>query len=207
MTGLSNGVNGNLVGSAAAPIDPRLGPLQDNGGPTLTHALLAGSPAVDAGNNALATPFDQRGPGFPRVLYGAIDIGALELARGPLLTVTSTLDEHSDGLLSLREALDQANTDASRGQSDTIIFAASLGTATITLSAGPLELSGASATATETIDGGGRVTVSGADASRAFLIDAGVAAELDGLTITHGRVTADGGGSPNLRTLTGPGSP
>src|SRR6266851_3820593 len=58
MTGLSNGVNGNLVGSAGAPIDPLLGPLQDNGGPTFTHALLIGSPAIDAGNNAYATDWD-----------------------------------------------------------------------------------------------------------------------------------------------------
>jgi hypothetical protein len=55
MTGLTNGVNGNLVGSADMPIDPLLGPLQDNGGPTKTHALLSGSPAIDAGNNAYAT--------------------------------------------------------------------------------------------------------------------------------------------------------
>ena len=45
MTGLSNGVNGNRVGSADAPIDRLLGPLRDNGGPTLTHALLGHRPA------------------------------------------------------------------------------------------------------------------------------------------------------------------
>src|SRR5713101_5996651 len=70
MTGLTNGVNGNLVGSAAAPIDPLLGPLQNNGGPTFTHALLAGSPAIDAGSTAYATAYDQRGPGFPRIVNG-----------------------------------------------------------------------------------------------------------------------------------------
>jgi hypothetical protein len=79
MTGLRNGVNGNLVGSASAPIDPLLGPLQDNGGPTLTHALLSGSPAIDGGNNAYATDWDQRGPGFRRVVNGTIDIGAFEV--------------------------------------------------------------------------------------------------------------------------------
>jgi len=84
MTGLSNGVNGNQVGSAAAPIDPLLAPLQDNGGPTLTHAVLSGSPAIDAGNNAYATDFDQRGPGFPRIVNGIIDIGAFEFqGAGP----------------------------------------------------------------------------------------------------------------------------
>ncbi|GAB4397781.1 MAG: hypothetical protein OHK0053_14970 [Microscillaceae bacterium] len=56
--------------------DPLLGPLQDNGGPTLTMALLPGSPAIDAGGNfpmALAT--DQRGS----VRVGKPDIGAFEL--------------------------------------------------------------------------------------------------------------------------------
>jgi hypothetical protein len=78
MTGLGNGVNGNLVGSAAAPIDPLLSPLQDNGGPTQTHALLPGSPAIDAGDNTGAPMWDQRGPGFPRIEHGIIDIGAFE---------------------------------------------------------------------------------------------------------------------------------
>jgi hypothetical protein len=58
---------------------PGLGPLQDNGGPTWTMAPLPGSVAIDAGNNAFApSSHDQRGPGFPRVLHGAIDIGAVE---------------------------------------------------------------------------------------------------------------------------------
>jgi hypothetical protein len=78
MTGLQNGVHGNQVGTADNPIDPRLGPLADNGGPTLTHALLPDSPAIDAGNNAYATDFDQRGEGFPRIAGGIIDIGAFE---------------------------------------------------------------------------------------------------------------------------------
>ncbi|HEX4129272.1 MAG TPA: right-handed parallel beta-helix repeat-containing protein [Pirellulales bacterium] len=49
MTGITNGTNGNLVGTTASPIDPKLGPLQSNGGPTQTMALLAGSPAINAG--------------------------------------------------------------------------------------------------------------------------------------------------------------
>jgi CSLREA domain-containing protein len=87
--GLTNGVNNNQVGIA----NPLLGPLADNGGPTMTHALLAGSPAFDAGNNSLVTnppfsgpPFtDQRGAGFSRIVDGpdadataTVDIGAFE---------------------------------------------------------------------------------------------------------------------------------
>jgi predicted outer membrane repeat protein len=62
--------------------DPLLGPLQDNGGPTFTHALLSGSAAIDAGDpNFSPPPFtDQRG--CPRVSNGRIDIGSFE--RQPL---------------------------------------------------------------------------------------------------------------------------
>ena len=63
--------------------DPGLGPLQDNGGPTWTMALLDGSPAIDAGSNALAqaggNPLssDQRASGN-RIYDGTVDIGAFE---------------------------------------------------------------------------------------------------------------------------------
>ena len=63
-----------------------LGPLADNGGPTLTHALLPGSPAIDAGDDTLAADEDgvslandQRGEGFDRVFGSSVDIGAFEL--------------------------------------------------------------------------------------------------------------------------------
>ena len=56
--------------------DPRLGPLRSNGGPTRTHALAPGSPAVDAGSNDDGLAFDQRG--FPRSYGAATDIGAFE---------------------------------------------------------------------------------------------------------------------------------
>ncbi len=59
--------------------DPLLGQLAYNGGPTQTLALLPGSPAIDAGSNAYApSTYDQRGPGFPRIFNGTIDIGAFE---------------------------------------------------------------------------------------------------------------------------------
>ncbi len=65
-------------------VDPMLGPLADNGGPTLTRALLPGSPAIDAGDNTDAPEFDQRGPGFPRIVNGTIDIGAFEVQASPI---------------------------------------------------------------------------------------------------------------------------
>jgi hypothetical protein len=62
-------------------VDPILGPLQDNGGLTWTMALLPGSPAIDAGDpSPLDAPlWDQRGPGFPRLVNGHLDIGAFEV--------------------------------------------------------------------------------------------------------------------------------
>ncbi len=79
-SGLANGVNGDLVGSLASPIDARLGPLQDNGGPTFTMELLPGSPAIDAGacTDANGSPLlvDQRG--LPRPQGAGCDIGAYE---------------------------------------------------------------------------------------------------------------------------------
>jgi len=67
--------NGNLVGTPASPLDAKLGPLQNNGGPTSTHALLDGSPAIDAGDPAILPAPDQY---VPRVVGGLIDIGAVE---------------------------------------------------------------------------------------------------------------------------------
>ena len=65
--------------------DPKLGPLQFNGGPTRTHALLPGSPALGVGNDNLIShgfTTDQRGLGYPRTTGtgGNIttDIGAVE---------------------------------------------------------------------------------------------------------------------------------
>jgi hypothetical protein len=58
--------------------DPILGLLQDNGGPTETHALQSHSPAIDTGNNNALLDFDQRGDGFPRVDGFQADIGAYE---------------------------------------------------------------------------------------------------------------------------------
>ena len=57
-------------------LDPRLGPLKDNGGSTFTHALLEGSPAVDAADDRFAPKVDQRGVTRPQ--GAASDIGAYE---------------------------------------------------------------------------------------------------------------------------------
>ncbi|HKO54822.1 MAG TPA: Calx-beta domain-containing protein [Thermoanaerobaculia bacterium] len=65
-------------------VDPQLGPLQNNGGPTMTMLLALSSPAVNSGDPAFAPPptTDQRG--LPRVAGGRIDMGALELQAGTI---------------------------------------------------------------------------------------------------------------------------
>jgi hypothetical protein len=88
--GLTNGTNNNQVGVAS----PGLGALAANGGPTQTHALLPGSPAINGGSNAFVAnppfsgpPFtDQRG--FTRITNTTVDIGAFE-SRGFTISATS----------------------------------------------------------------------------------------------------------------------
>lgn len=75
----------SIIGSHTLPVpgdtldcDAKLGSLADNGGPTLTVALGAGSCAIDAGPAGASTPFDQRGGPFARKSGAATDIGAIE---------------------------------------------------------------------------------------------------------------------------------
>jgi parallel beta-helix repeat protein len=71
----------DLVGTATNPIDPKLGPLQDNGGPTPTMALLAGSPALNAGDPAQLGVADQRGV----ARSGGVNIGAYQASASALV--------------------------------------------------------------------------------------------------------------------------
>ena len=92
-SGATIGGSDNDIGSA-----PLLGPLQDNGGPTSTRAALAGSPVLDSGDPAIASPppTDQRGSGFPRVQGAAVDKGAVE--GDPLVTALSIApDQFAEG--------------------------------------------------------------------------------------------------------------
>jgi hypothetical protein len=90
---------GDQIGTATAPIDPLLGPLQDNGGPTETRALLPGSPAIDKGGAADDIATDQRGR-FRPVDAIAIppaqdgdnsDIGAFEKQAAQSLNISTRL--------------------------------------------------------------------------------------------------------------------
>jgi hypothetical protein len=78
-TGIVNGVNGNIAGGNGNPvINADLGPLQNNGGPTQTMALLAGSPAIGNADNAAAPATDQRGVIRFDLVGEMTDIGAFE---------------------------------------------------------------------------------------------------------------------------------
>ena len=76
--------------------DPLLGSLADNGGPTMTMALLPGSPAIDAGVAVPGVTTDQRG--VPRPQGAAPDIGAFE-SRGFTLTILSGNDQVTPSLI------------------------------------------------------------------------------------------------------------
>ncbi|NJN66078.1 MAG: hypothetical protein HC884_04865, partial [Chloroflexaceae bacterium] len=124
-TGFTDGVNGDQVGSSASPLDPLLGPLQDNGGPTWTHALLPGSPAVDTipvGACGVAT--DQRGVARPD---GALcDSGAVEY-RGIRVQFSATdyTVSERDSTVMINVTLSMAST-----QSVSVDYTTSDGTAT-----------------------------------------------------------------------------
>ena len=120
---ISGDSTGNIAGQSA-----NLGPLADNGGPTWTHALLPGSPAIDAGDNNACPAADQRG--FPRPQGAGCDMGAYEATpmaqSGPIYTVNTAADAN-DGLCSstdcsLREAIQTANGHANGASPDEIHF-------------------------------------------------------------------------------------
>ncbi|MDQ6861499.1 MAG: hypothetical protein M3032_10145 [Verrucomicrobiota bacterium] len=208
-TDASNGWNAtDLLGgtSDATALDPGLGLLQDNGGPTISRAPQAGSPLIDAGDDsALRPPLesgDQRG--FPRKVGSRIDIGAVE--RGTtqtsgVFTVTTT-DQHNDGTCStddcsFLEAVNAAN--AASGPS-TIDFVPGL-TGTIEATTTP---AGIALVSPITIKGPGarNLAVTGVGEGRVFFVSANNVV-ISGLTIRSGyRYGEDGSGIYNTGSVT-----
>jgi hypothetical protein len=74
----------DLQGNVDVPLDPMIGPLAANGGPTLTHALLTGSPAIDAAATSCeGSSTDQRG--LPAPSGSACDMGSFEVQAAPTM--------------------------------------------------------------------------------------------------------------------------
>jgi hypothetical protein len=200
------GNTGDQIGATAAQVN--LGPLQDNGGPTLTMKPGAGSVAIDQGkrgvdSNNQPINTDQRGQPRPVDLPGpnavggdGSDIGAVEGGlpqTGTTLTVTNT-SEHNDGSCTmddctLLEAINAANANA---DANTITFFPGLtGTIFNTLTVGGLSI-----TNPVTITGpGARVlTISGDNVARVFTVGPGAIVSFSGLTIANGNSSGIGGG-------------
>lgn len=219
----------NATGDQTGIVNPFLGPLANNGGPTKTHALLAGSPAINAGDLSLVAgvngvpQYDQRGTPFGRVFNGRIDIGAFEYQQpSDLNLVVDTLVDESDGNyargdLSLREAILLANTYAGPNYPnviDTIHFDPALtanGPARILLTKGELKITSSVViiglgSGLLTVDASGNDTtpmVKDGKGSRIFNI--GVTSlilnvSISGLTLTGGDAGPSGGAILNSAT-------
>lgn len=192
-------VNNDRVGTVASPLDPLLGALALNGGLTRTHALQAGSPAIDTGGTTTSFS-DQRG--VPRVLNGGTsstaDIGAFEFGFNGFFvnTTDDTVDANigngvaldANGKTSLRAAIQESNALA--------------GTQTIVLVAGVYKLTrfgpGEDLAATGDLDVTGSVnirgygaestTIDGQQFDRLFDVSGGANLLMSDVTLTNGRV-------------------
>jgi hypothetical protein len=140
----------DVTGTSSSPIDPRLGPLQDNGGRTPTHALLFGSPAINHGDPALQHALDQRGTirfhtgVLPPVDIGAFDANELvairllapsEVTAGEPFAITVTaLDGSGHTASTFVGRVHFSSTDAGAGlPNDYTLAAADAGVATFTV--------------------------------------------------------------------------
>ncbi|MCI0683337.1 MAG: Ig-like domain-containing protein [Gemmataceae bacterium] len=201
MTGLTI-ANSNLLGHSLNPIDPLLGPLQDNGGPTPTHALLATSLAVDKGKNVGSAASDQRG--FARTANlstvtnasggDGADIGAVE-GRRFLVNSTADTDDGNpaNATTTLREAMVAAEAAA---DADVVNFLPTV--TTITLSAALPQIT------RDVIlrgDDAGFLKISGAKQFQVFHIADGANVLLAAMTIANG-LGSSGGAIRNEGTLT-----
>ncbi|MEM7530696.1 MAG: choice-of-anchor Q domain-containing protein, partial [Chloroflexota bacterium] len=175
-TSVSNLIEGGSCGASLTG-DPNLGPLQDNGGSTFTMEPLAGSPVIDAGNNANCLATDQRGVVRDD---GSCDIGAYEVATcvNSSLIVDSTGDTDDENYTAGQNTLREAIACADSG--DTITFAPAMTGTVITLGS-ELMLD-----KSLTISGTVPVTISGGNAVRHFLVSSG-STTLNSLSLVNGR--------------------
>jgi N-acetylneuraminic acid mutarotase len=155
------------------------------------------TPPTAAGTYTVVASFLSSDPNYGNARSGPV---TFTIAPPGTLLVTTASDLPGHSGTSLRDAIATADTDVAAGRSDQITFAAGLAGATITLSQGPLELT--AGTGIILIDGGGRITVSGNQASRVFQVDSGANALLGRLTIENGSTGEASGGAGILNSGT-----
>ncbi|MDP9004074.1 MAG: hypothetical protein M3N12_04710, partial [Verrucomicrobiota bacterium] len=196
---------GDQFGTPGAPIDPLLGPLQDNGGPTKTQALLTNSKAIDKGDSS-GSSTDQRG--FTRPIVSSTithpgdggDIGAFEVQPDQLTgcsEINLVVNNNADsGTGSLRSVI------ANACGGSTITFAPNV-RGSITLTSGELLINKGL-----TINGPGanllrveRSAAGGTASFRIFNVSGSFNAAISGLTIANGLSAASGGGLSSNATL------
>ncbi len=186
LIGNTSGGSG-FVASDLINVDPLLGPLQNNGGPTRTQALLAASPALNAlpTINGGCPATDQRFFSRPQPADGNCDIGAYELAAityvdasasafgfGTLAAPFPTISAGVRNVVGGGTVYVAANNGAFPTYNDHITIDRSV------------TISGA---------GAGTTTVDGSHSGTVFTVNAGTTVTLSGLTIQHG-MSGDGGG-------------
>ncbi len=178
------------TGSTGSEIDPLLGALADNGGPTRTLGLLPLSPAIDAGNNATCELTDQRG--LTRIVGSACDIGAFEVQAPATL----------QALIDATDAGDTVNVPDGTYNENIII---NKNLTVLPVTPGAVTIDGGGSGTTVTVNGSATVAIS--DLTITGGGDSGLRLESDtDVTLTNvdvvGNTTASaGGGIDNFGTL------
>jgi len=219
----TNGVNSDQVGTLASPLNPHIGPLANNGGPAMTHALLANSPALDAGDNCVTDAShcgdanisqltsDQRGAGFNRLVDGpdgdttaTVDIGAFEM-QTPLANLADTSTNEDTQLLVAFDGSGVTSVDATSSDGNVVpndaahLSAAILGS-TVVLTINPVTNAHGPTNITVTVNGGA--------ASKAFLLTVNAANDAPAFTIGADQTVNEDAGAqtvPNWATSISPG--
>ena len=208
LIGDTRGCDFDSVESDLINVDPVLGPLQDNGGPTLTHALLSGSPAIDQIPSLdCEGTTDQRGVVRPQ--GSACDIGSYELEQAEFTvdSTDSTADvnlgdgvcEDGAGNCTLRAAVQEAN--ALGGQNTINLPAGTYDLTYIITIKSDLAIVGAGAADTIVVGDGNSFTVFDILSGTVVISDLTAQDGDQGIsndgTVTLTNVTVDGGNPPN----------
>jgi Ca2+-binding RTX toxin-like protein len=204
LIGKTNGSTGWLSsdrkGTVAHPLDPKLDTngLQNNGGPTLTMALLAGSPAIGKGSNSLVPAgltTDERGAGFSR-LVGKVDIGAYEFPADMVSGTLFVVGTPSDDTITIAKGTTSSTAVVTRNNVNLGTFS---GVLRVDVRAGAgndnVSLTNGLAKPATLVGGSGKDTLTGGNGSNVLLGGAGD----DSLTGGNGRDLIVGGtGTDNL---------